>query len=121
MAKVTGIGGIFFKGKDPAKLAEWYAMHLGINMMWEHGSVFEWNDQKGMTVWSIFKADSKYYEPGTATFMVNFRVDDLEELLQELRDAGQNVVGDMMVESNGKFGWVVDPEGNKIELWEPAA
>lgn len=114
--KVTGIGGVFFKAKDPVLLREWYKDKLGINYeSW--GSIFFWKDQsQGSTSFSIFKSDSNYYENN---FMINFRVDELIPLLEKLKSEGVKVVEEVMEESYGKFGWIYDPEGNKIELWEP--
>lgn len=125
MKRVTGIGGIFFKAKDPDKLREWYREHLGIEAeSW--GYHFQWRDdpQKdgGTTVWSVFPDTSKYFGPSTQPFMINYRVADLTELLNELRAAGVEVDPKSGDDSEyGKFGWVMDPEGNRIELWEPPA
>jgi catechol 2,3-dioxygenase-like lactoylglutathione lyase family enzyme len=122
MSKVTGIGGIFFKAKDPDKLREWYRQHLGIEAeSW--GFHFQWSDdpQKdgGTTVWSVFPDTSKYFEP---PFMINYRVADLAELLTALRAAGVEVDPKSGEDSEfGKFGWITDPEGNRVELWEPPA
>ncbi len=127
MKRVTGIGGIFFKSKDPKALAEWYRVHLGVNIEEWGGAVFRWVSPDnpsgvGTTVWSLFKADTRHFEPSQAPFMVNYRVADLHALLAALRSEGCNVV-DKVEESEefGKFGWVVDPEGNKLELWQPPA
>ena len=120
---VTGIGGIFFKARDAAALRDWYRTHLGIDVQDWGGTAFQWSDDpdapNGMTVWTIFDATSDYFAPSTAPFMVNFRVADLASLLQTLRDEGCQV-DDRVEESEfGKFGWVMDPEGNRVELWEP--
>ncbi len=114
--KVTGIGGVFFKAKDPATLREWYKEMLGIDYeSW--GSIFFWKDQpKGSTSFSIFKEDSTYYENN---FMINFRVDALLPLMDKLKAAGVKIAGDVQEESYGKFAWIYDPEGNRLELWEP--
>lgn len=124
MAKVTGIGGIFFKVKDADASRKWYQEKLGIPIQDYGGSAFAWRhrdqpDHVGSTVWSPFPNDTKYFGPSQATFMVNYRVDRLDELLAQLREAGVRV--DEKVEDfpYGKFGWVYDPDGNKIELWEP--
>ncbi len=129
--RVTGVGGFFFKAQNPAKFAEWYRVHLGIAFMAggkgdnaPQFGMFEWlekdhPDQQGVTVWSIFPANTKYFEPSAASFMMNFRVGDLDRLLGELRKEGVAVDGETSAESNGKFGWAMDPEGNRIELWEP--
>ncbi|MCJ0826350.1 VOC family protein [Luteimonas sp. 50] len=122
MKRVTGIGGIFFKAKDPAALGAWYRDHLGLDVTDWGGAVFEWGgdgSQKGMTLWSAFKSDTTYLEPGTASFMVNFRVADLDALLAALRAEGCNVEARTDESEQGRFGWVIDPEGNKVELWEP--
>lgn len=114
--KVTGIGGIFFKAENPEAMRQWYFEKLGISYeTW--GSVFSWkNEPEGTTSFSIFKSDSNYYE---GKFMINFRVDELVPLLEKLKQEGVKVVDEMMDEDYGKFGWIYDPEGNKIELWEP--
>ncbi|MBN8792502.1 MAG: VOC family protein [Stenotrophomonas nitritireducens] len=124
MKRVTGIGGIFFKAKDPAALAAWYRDHLGLDVAGWNGAVFPWGGEgsaPGMTIWSPFAADTTYMAPGTASFMVNFRVADLDALLPVLRAEGCNVVDGTETSEQGKFGWVIDPEGNKVELWEPPA
>lgn len=121
MKKVTGIGGVFIKSADPAKQREWYSKHLGIEAT-EHGAIFEWLDKDtnkpGMTVLNFFKESTKYFDPSTKECMFNYRVENLLELLEELKKEGVQVVGEPMIESYGKFGWILDPEGNKIELWE---
>ncbi len=129
--RVTGVGGLFFKAQNPEKLAEWYRVHLGIGLMpaapGENApqfSLFEWREkdhpeQKGVTVWSIFPADTKYFEPSKASFMTNFRVSNLDRVLGQLRKEGVKVDDKIDDESNGRFGWAMDPEGNRIELWEP--
>ena len=121
MKRVTGIGGIFFKARDPAALRDWYRRHLGIDVQEWGGTAFTWSDAvgqpyKGTTVWSIGSAD---FAPGTAPFMVNYRVHDLAALLAALRKEGCNVLDKTDDSPYGKFGWVMDPEGNKVELWEP--
>jgi predicted enzyme related to lactoylglutathione lyase len=125
MQRVTGIGGIFFKARDPVALRAWYHRHLGVEVLEWGGAVFPWTgaDGKpagGATVWNIAAADSEYFAPGTAPFMVNYRVADLRGLLEVLRREGVTVVGEMQESEQGRFGWVIDPEGNKVELWEPA-
>ncbi len=124
MKRVTGIGGIFFHAKDPAALRAWYQRHLGIDVQSWGGTAFEWKDEArtpvgGMTVWSIGQAGSDHFAPGTAPFMVNYRVDDLDALLRALRNEGCNVLDKTDDSDFGKFGWVIDPEGNKVELWQP--
>ena len=124
MKRVTGIGGIFFKAKDPKALGAWYKDHLGLDVTDWGGAIFEWGgdgSEKGMTIWSAFKSDTDLMEPGTASFMINFRVADLHVLLAALKSEGCNVLDRVDESEQGKFGWVIDPEGNKVELWEPPA
>jgi catechol 2,3-dioxygenase-like lactoylglutathione lyase family enzyme len=126
MKRVTGIGGVFFKARDPKVLAEWYREHLGIPVEDWGGAAFRWagpdNPQgTGTTVWSPFKDDTGYFAPSTAPFMVNYRVDDLHALLAALRAEGVTVEDKVEESEYGKFGWVMDPEGNKLELWQPPA
>jgi len=126
MKRVTGIGGIFFHARDPAALRAWYQRHLGIDVQAWGGAAFAWADPEGRpangtTIWSVGTADSDPFAPGSATFMINYRVDDLAALLQALRDEGCTVLEKTDDSDFGKFGWVVDPEGNKIELWQPPA
>lgn len=125
MKRVTGIGGIFFKAKDPKALTAWYSKHLGLKVEDWGGVAFRWSEDNassdGTTIWNPFKAESDYFQPSTASFMVNFRVADLHGLLQALREVGCQLVGEPEESEYGKFGWVVDPEGNKVELWEPPA
>lgn len=121
MKRVTGIGGIFFKTKDPEKLKEWYKKHLGIKAD-KYGATFDWrkpDGTKGYTAWSTFKEDTTYFQPSEKELMINYRVEDLEALLKVLKEEGVTVIGEMEVFEYGKFGWILDPEGNKIELWEP--
>ena len=123
MKKVTGIGGIFFKSKDPAKLREWYSTHLGLNTN-KYGTVFEWyqgadSTKKGFSQWSPFNERTKYFEPSTKEFMINFRVADLVRLVEELRGSGVTVVDSIQSFDYGKFVHIMDLEGNKLELWEP--
>jgi len=119
--RVTGLGGFFFKTQDPKAVKEWYKNHLGLNTD-DYGCTFWWKDEEGnkcSTQWSPFKDDTKYFEPSKKEFMMNFRVENLEELLKVLRKEGVEVVGKMEEYDYGKFGWILDSEGNKIELWEP--
>ena len=123
MKRVTGIGGIFFKCKDPVKMREWYKTHLGLNTN-QYGSVFEWrhatdSTQKGFTQWSPFKETTKYFEPSTKDFMINYRVDNLTARVGELRTEGVTITDTIETVSYGKFVHILDAEGNKIELWEP--
>lgn len=124
MKRVTGIGGIFFKAKDPVALRAWYKQHLGIDVQEWGGAAFPWTDAagnsaNGTTAWSINAADDQSFAPSASTFMVNYRVEDLVALLQALRDEGCNVLENMDDSEYGRFGWVMDPEGNKVELWQP--
>ena len=124
MKRVTGIGGIFFKASDPAALAGWYREHLGLDVTDWNGALFHWGgngSEPGMTIWSPFAADTDYMAPSTAPFMINFRVADLDALLAALKAEGCNVVDSTETSGHGKFGWVIDPEGNKVELWQPPA
>ncbi|WP_312370922.1 VOC family protein [Stenotrophomonas sp.] len=122
MKRVTGIGGIFFKAADPKALSALYRDHLGLDTSEWGGAIFPWGGEgsaKGMTIWSPFAQDTDYMAPSTASFMINFRVDDLEALLTVLRTEGCNVLERTETSEQGKFGWVIDPEGNKVELWQP--
>lgn len=121
MEQVTGIGGVFFRSKDPEALAGWYASHLGIIVdPGFGGSIFRW-EQPGTTIWAPFPADTAYFgRPGQA-WMVNFRVDDLNAMLAQLQSAGVEVGDHIEEQDYGRFGWAVDPDGNRLELWEPAA
>jgi predicted enzyme related to lactoylglutathione lyase len=124
MKRVTGIGGVFFKVKDKGKTREWYKNHLGINSE-DWGSTFEWREKEdpskeGSTAWSPFKDSSDYFEPSKKEFMINYRVENMEALLIELKKEGITIIGEQAQEGYGKFAWIMDPDGNKIELWEPA-
>lgn len=122
MARITGIGGIFFKAQDPKALGQWHAQHLGLDVQPWGGATLRWGTAEqptGTTAWSLAGADTSCFEPSTAPFMVNYRVDDLASLLESLRSSGCNVLGGPEESEYGKFGWVLDPEGNKVELWEP--
>jgi predicted enzyme related to lactoylglutathione lyase len=129
MRRVTGIGGIFFTAKDPKALGTWYKTHLGIDVQEWGGTVmatFDWTDADGKpttgtTVWSIHASGSNHMAPSTSNFMVNYRVEDLDALLKALRDEGCDVLDETNDSEYGKFEWVMDPEGNKIELWQPPA
>lgn len=123
MKKVTGIGGIFFKCKDANKMKDWYNTHLGLNAN-EYGATFEWSEasdpnKKGSTTWSPFSETSKYFEPSTKDFMINYRVADLEALVAELKKEGVTIVDEIEAYDYGKFVHIMDIEGNKIQLWEP--
>jgi catechol 2,3-dioxygenase-like lactoylglutathione lyase family enzyme len=118
MERVTGIGGIFFKSPDPRALTAWYERHLGVSPGWEHGTIFKWEGPGG-TVWSPFNHETKYFEPSRAPFMINYRVRDLHRMLDQLRAGGVEVDPKTDESEFGKFGWCMDPDGNRIELWEP--
>ena len=125
MKKVTGIGGVFFKCKDPKKVKEWYKTHLGLNTN-DYGATFEWREEsdstkKGSTQWSPFAETTKYFEPSTRDFMINYRVENLEALVEELKKEGVTIVDKMEDSDYGKFVHILDDEGNKIQLWEPSA
>jgi predicted enzyme related to lactoylglutathione lyase len=121
--KVTGIGGIFFKCKDPKKMREWYQTHLGLNTG-QYGAVFEWRQgadttKKGFTQWSPFNEKTKYFEPSTKDFMINYRVENLEALLEQLKKDSVLITDKIETVEYGKFVHIMDIEGNKVELWEP--
>jgi predicted enzyme related to lactoylglutathione lyase len=121
--KVTGIGGIFFKCKDPGKMREWYQTHLGLNTN-KYGTVFEWyqgadSTKKGFTQWSPFAETTKYFEPSTKDFMINYRVENIEALVEELKKNGVTIMDTIEAVEYGKFVHILDIEENKIELWEP--
>lgn len=124
MKRVTGLGGVFFKAKAPKSMYEWYDKHLGIKQAPDgSGAMFHWRDaeqpdQTGMTIWSIFPENTKYFNPSTAPFMLNYRVENLTSLVEVLKAEGVTV--EKVEEAEyGKFAWIMDPEGNRIELWEP--
>ena len=124
MAKVTGIGGVFLKCRgDKAALAAWYEKHLGMPMEDFGGAVLKWPDDQaedgGLTVWSLADSESQWFSPSDSSVMINYRVDDLGELLAQLRADGVEVVSGPESHENGKFAWIMDPDGNKVELWEP--
>jgi predicted enzyme related to lactoylglutathione lyase len=126
MQRVTGIGGIFFQAKDPATLCAWYKKHLGIAVEEWGGTAFRWVDadgkpMAGTTVWSIGAAGNEYYAPSKSPFMVNYRVADVHALVALLKAEGCEVMPKIDESEFGKFAWVMDPEGNKVELWEPPA
>lgn len=123
MRRVTGIGGVFFKSRDPKALGEWYRTHLGLKVEDWGGVAFRWSDDNaagvGTTIWSPFKEDTSYFAPSASPFMLNFRVEDLHALLAALRAEGCTVDEKVEESEHGKFGWVMDPEGNRVELWQP--
>lgn len=123
MARVTGIGGVFLKARDPRALAAWYAQNLNLTLADHGGITFLWSDEvpekTGTTAWSFFPPDTEYFGSGPQTAMINYRVDDLEGLLTQLRAAGVNIDPKREVAPYGKFAWITDPEGNRLELWQP--
>ena len=121
--RATGLGGFFFKTKNPDKVKEWYGKHLGLPVD-QYGWSFIWRkddtpNERALTQWSPFKDDTTYFEPSKKQFMMNFRVENLVELLKVLKEEGVTIIGEIEEYSYGKFGWILDLEGNKIELWEP--
>jgi predicted enzyme related to lactoylglutathione lyase len=124
MNRVTGIGGVFFKAKDAPTLQAWYKEHLGIDVQSWGGAAFSWADAEGnptggMTIWSVAPEGSNQFAPGNASFMINYRVEDLRALIATLKAEGCNVLDEINDSEYGTFGWVIDPEGNKVELWQP--
>jgi predicted enzyme related to lactoylglutathione lyase len=125
LVRVTGLGGVFFRSEDPKKLMGWYRKHLGIKAGAFGGWAFQWREKRrseriGYTVFSPFAKDSPYFDPSEKPFMFNFRVADLHALIAQLRREGIHVLDDVQELPYGKFGWIIDPDGNKIELWEPS-
>lgn len=122
MAKVIGLGGIMFKSNDPESLADWYKAHLGVPVDPPWGATFQASEvpAKGFMAWTPFKHNSDYFQPSRASFMVNLMVDDLEGALQQVVDGGATIIGDIQRDELGAFGWFIDPDGNKVELWQPA-
>ena len=124
MAKITGVGGVFFKSTgDGAALASWYSKHLGLALEDFGGAILRWPqdkaDDQGLTVWCVASHDSQWFSPSPSSFMINYRVDNLVELLEQLRAGGVQVLQGPESHENGKFAWIMDPDGNKVELWEP--
>ena len=124
MAKVTGIGGVFFKSKnDNAALAAWYQKHLGLQLESWGGAILRWPDDKaedkGVTVWTVAEKGSQWFSPSDSAFMINYRVDNMDELIAKLRADGVQIVSGPESHENGKFAWILDLDGNKVELWEP--
>ena len=124
MARITGVGGVFFKSRGKgADLARWYEQHLGMKLEPWGGAALKWPDDpaddKGVTAWHVANSDSRWFSPSESAFMINYRVDDLDGLIAQLRAGGVEIVGGPESHENGKFAWIMDPDGNKVELWEP--
>lgn len=124
MAKITGIGGVFFKAKSDHKaLAAWYAKHLGLPLEVWGGAILKWPEDKaedrGLTVWHVAEPKTEWFSPSESPFMINYRVDDLEALIAHLREADVTIVKGPEAHENGRFAWILDPDGNKVELWQP--
>lgn len=124
MAKVTGIGGVFFKSTgDRASLAAWYEKHLGMPLADFGGAILRWPEDEapdgGLTVWHVAGKDSQWFSPSASSFMINYRVDNLDEMILQLRAGGVELVKGPESDENGKFAWIMDPDGNKVELWQP--
>jgi predicted enzyme related to lactoylglutathione lyase len=125
MARVTGIGGVFLRSKDPKALVKWYAQNLGIILSDFGGAAFQWSDEEpkgtGMTAWSAFPLDTAYFGDGPQPVMINYRVDDLDAMLETLEAAGVWIDPKRDNASYGKFAWIKDCDGNRLELWQPMA
>jgi predicted enzyme related to lactoylglutathione lyase len=124
MKRVTGLGGVFFKAEHPEELYQWYEKHLGVRREGQEPVAFNWRqaddpEKAGTTVWAIFPKDTKYFNPSHSSFMMNFRVEDLDGLLAALREEGVEIDPHREDHEYGRFAWIMDPEGNRIELWEP--
>ena len=124
MAKVTGIGGVFFKARSDAKaLASWYQKNLGMTLEDFGGAVLQWEqdtaEDEGLTVWHVAENDSEWFSPSDAGFMINYRVDDMAGMIRQLTDNDVAIFQGPGTQENGIFAWVIDPDGNKVELWEP--
>jgi predicted enzyme related to lactoylglutathione lyase len=124
MAKITGIGGVFFKSRSDHKaLAAWYQRHLGLSLEKWGGAIIRWPEDKaedkGLTVWSVAEKDSRWFSPSESSFMINYRVDDLDAMIRQLKEGGVEILKGPESSEEGKFAWIMDPDGNKVELWEP--
>lgn len=124
MAKVTGIGGVFFKStKDHKALAAWYQQHLGMKLQDWGGAILEWTDDhaedNGQTVWHVAEKNTQWFSPSSSSFMINYRVDDMDGLVAQLKSGGVEILQGPESHENGKFAWILDPDENKVELWEP--
>ena len=125
MAKITGIGGVFFKTQNPKELTEWYKKHLGLNLEQWGGAILNWQqdtaDDKGLTVWSVAPSDTKWFNPSESSFMINYRIDNMTEMVEQLKAGNIEIIKGPEYHENGVFAWIMDPAGNKLELWEPKA
>ncbi|MBB5065200.1 VOC family protein [Granulicella mallensis] len=125
MARVTGIGGVFLRSRDPKALAKWYAENLGVHLSDFNGTAFQWSDEvpagTGMTAWSAFPVDTQYFGEGQQAAMINYRVDDLDALITALSAAGVWIDPKREDHSYGRFAWIKDCDGNRLELWQPLA
>ena len=125
MARVTGIGGVFFKAKDPKALTAWYAKHFGMSVEEWGGVILKWPSDTatddGLTVWNLAEQEGEWFSPSRSSFMINYRIDDMAGMIAQLTAAGIAILKGPEQAENGKFAWVMDPEGNKVELWEPRA
>jgi predicted enzyme related to lactoylglutathione lyase len=124
MARITGIGGVFFKSRnDGVAIRDWYQKHLGMSLESFGGAILRWPDDKaedkGLTVWHVAEKESQWFSPSDSPFMINYRVDNLDEMINQLRAGGVEIIQGPESHENGKFAWIMDPEGNKVELWEP--
>lgn len=123
MAKITGIGGVFFKTQNPKELTDWYKTNLGLELEAWGGSIINWQNDvandKGLTVWNLAPSDTKWFEPGTSSFMINYRIDNMDEMLLQLKAGKIDIIQGPEYHENGVFAWILDPAGNKLELWEP--
>src|SRR5688572_32819959 len=124
MARITGIGGVFFKSRnDRVALVTWYQKHLCMSLEAWGGAILKWPDDKaedrGLTVWHVAEKESQWFSPSGSSFMINYRVDNLDEMLAQLRENGVTIVKGPEADVNGRFAWIMDPAENKIELWQP--
>lgn len=124
MARITGIGGVFFKSRnDRAALVAWYEKHLGLKLESFGGAILKWPEDraedKGLTVWHVAEKTSEWFSPSDSPFMINYRVDDLDEMIAQLKAGGVAIHQGPESHENGKFAWIMDPDGNKVELWQP--
>ena len=124
MARVTGIGGVFFKSTNDHKaLAEWYRKNLGLQFEPWGGAILKWSDDKaddgGLTVWHVADKNTEWFSPSRSSFMINYRIDNMDDMLAQLRQNGVEIVKGPDSDDNGRFAWILDPDGNKVELWEP--